>query len=666
MLNFIKSKLAETYSVDTEPVKQIENDGMVDDATFMEYANLFQELAEVPDEEETDDSERSLGIEIPIEDDFELDTIEINLVDGRITDVPMDATVMECQYEQMKPFEEFVQEAYSQIRQLTRESDNVYNSRVINHANELYKHYEEECIQEGLFGFGDININDDRVPDSIYLGLGKDGDKDYNPKVNVYFKTRNNKISKKQLDAVNVFKNADLKNTTDVVSEIAKRDYPELAKYDNTWDYAKPNGVFVPEQNGAKFEIDLCFDISLKEKDVKIWLTWSKPINSTGRGGKTDIDKCKKPSISSFKSKTQSIRESYNMINSKMPSRFDDSEYLQEAIDFGGAPEGGDVNPPAMGETPVDEPTVGVDPNATPGGGEIGDETTPPSEGVGAEAPAEGEAGAPTTTIPVENNDVSSQIADKVASDQSGDGVTNDFDLGDSAGLDSTDITFGDEQGGTGEETPVEDTVPDEGQTSGLDDIDSQIDDLGGSSDMGDESIEDGMNNDIDIENMTIDELIEQGSEKLKGMTIQQIKDFLTSSTPEQIQEAFILTSNNINKEVKKGIAEALSVLNDSDNNSSDLFKIFRKTSKTLNRTLSKASKSSKVYSEEEMKDIKKLNSILVDLSSSLKEKSTDVSYVQTIKSLIKSFVSQAVVVNKICDSKDKISNNQEAMKKHK
>ena len=65
------------------------------------------------------------------------------------------------------------------------------------------------------------------------------------------------------------------------------------------------------------------------------------------------------------------------------------------------------------------------------------------------------------------------------------------------------------------------------------------------------------------------------------------------------------------------------------------------------------------------MKDIKKLNSILVDLSSSLKEKSTDASYVQTIKSLIKSFVSQAVVVNKICDSKDKI-NNQEAMKKHK
>ena len=86
---------------------------------------------------------------------------------------------------------------------------------------------------------------------------------------------------------------------------------------------------------------------------------------------------------------------------------------------------------------------------------------------------------------------------------------------------------------------------------------------------------------------------------------------------------------------------------------------------------MSKASKSIKVYNEEEINHIKKLNKCLVDLITTMKDKVTDESYANTIKSLIKAFISQSVVVNKFCEdrlpNKDKNKSNKPMMQmKHK
>jgi hypothetical protein len=79
----------------------------------------------------------------------------------------------------------------------------------------------------------------------------------------------------------------------------------------------------------------------------------------------------------------------------------------------------------------------------------------------------------------------------------------------------------------------------------------------------------------------------------------------------------------------------------------------FKKYGKKLNRVLTKASKCPKVYNNNEIDNIKKLNKCLADLMVTIKA-STDKSSIQVIKRLMKAFTSQAAVVGKIVEKKKK------------
>jgi sugar-specific transcriptional regulator TrmB len=152
---------------------------------------------------------------------------------------------------------------------------------------------------------------------------------------------------------------------------------------------------------------------------------------------------------------------------------------------------------------------------------------------------------------------------------------------------------------------------------------------------------------------MSIDDLIKNGTERLKGMSIGQLKEFLANSDATSVQEAFILTNANINDEVDVLLRKTLGVLNDNKMEIGQLVNEFKKYGKKLNRVLTKASKCPKVYNNNEIDNIKKLNKCLADLMVTIKA-STDKSSIQVIKRLMKAFTSQAAVVGKIVEKKKK------------
>ena len=125
-----------------------------------------------------------------------------------------------------------------------------------------------------------------------------------------------------------------------------------------------------------------------------------------------------------------------------------------------------------------------------------------------------------TAEIPVETNDVSDEIADKVASESQDMG--SDEAINDDLNNISDDDVSGLDTSMDGAELPGDDG--------------SSI-------------------NPEDFDNMSIDDLISQGSEKLKSMSIGQLKQFLSGDenldpmVEEAFQEAFFLTPRNINKE---------------------------------------------------------------------------------------------------------------------
>lgn len=669
MFDYIKSKIAENNR-DVFGNNNIDTPEFDEDVAIVEYAHIFQELDDISVEGEDSTRDRSLAIDIPIEDDLEIESIEFNISDGRITDIPMDATVQEAQYDKMKQYEEFVQEAYNNTQRYPRESEQGFYNRITGIADKRFNEYQNMCIQEGMFGFGMININDARVPSTLYCDFGKvDGDKNYCLKLDVYFVTdKKHRISKKQLDAIQAFSsNEPTSWIAGPLYEALKKKYPkemeDIKSETDIWDVAKPHAIYVPEQTTKNFEVLIGFEISFREKDEgDYFMTWSKSPTkqSSGNKGKTD-NMLKRVNVSKFKSKHSVIRESYELKMKRRPSRFDDV-IVQEAIDFGNAPET-DNNPPGMDEGNV-EPTVGggddMNVQQPTTDGEV-DMTTDPSTNVSTDDNNGTTPEPDANAVPVDTNDVSDQIADKVANEQQPDSpsIGNDFDMGDTSS--DADLNIGDEG---------DSSIDDDGG-DGDTDVDEKLGELDSMSDDNNELDNDEMNDSIDIENMTIDELIQQGSEKLKGMTIQQIKDFISQNPSEQVQEAFILTKNNINDELLKSLKEALLILNDSEKDAKTLLAEFKKTGKRLNRVLSKAGKSIKVYNEEEINHIKKLNKCLVDLITTMKDKVTDESYVNTIKSLIKAFISQSVVVNKFCEdklpNKDKNKSNKPMMQmKHK
>lgn len=632
MLDYIRSQInaRNENTVKTPAAEDIPNDVIV------EYAHIFQELDDVSIEGAEVDKARKMSLDIPFEDeDVEIDNIEFNLNDGRVTDVPGDASVQEA-YAEIKTYEKFYQETYDETTRLPRETDSMFEKRVAVDAAKKYAEYCETATEQGLFGFDDISVTDSRVPSKMNVDFGsvdeKDDSKSFFGKVKTFFATdKNHNIKKHQLDSVNLVKNG-------AFSKIGK---PLMAymesKYDiptgsSVWDVVTPMNLYVPRNNGDSFCVVLEYMNELTNK--KEYFGWTRPVNDNVE----NIENMEKLNMESFVNETH--YENHDVVVQEAAMRDEVSKkrtysrFYQEAIDFGGA-DGGDSSDAGSDLPPTDDSTDTPDDSSA----NTSNDDPTVDTGNASDAPESNDDASTGDDSDKEQavvNDVSQQIAEKVADQTKSD--TQD----DSSTDDGTSVSFDDDDMNTDDDTA-------EGNAS----IDDQINDLDNTT-SDDDSITDDMDADTsDFDNMTIDQLIEQGSEKLKGMTLQEIKDFINSGDKDAIQEAFILTKKNINQEVDNNIRACLGLLND---NKMDLDKIVRKfkfSGHKLNRTLTKAIKMKDVYSSNEVNDLQKLNKSLVDLMTSLR-KSKDNTYVAQIKNNIRVFVSQCKVVSDFIEDKIK------------
>lgn len=629
MFDYIKKKVQEQEDLNRSNA-EFEND---DSELIVEYAHLFQELDDLTVEGEDVNRTRSMGIDIPLEDDVEIDSIEFNISDGRITDVPMDATVQESNYTVMKTFEDFYQEALNVVPRFPRDTNESHGFRCVVEARKNFDKYKSHVIQEGLFGFDKISLDDPRIPSKITVNFGPmaPGKSDYFVKLDVFFEIdKKRRILKKQLESVNfAVSNEAFERLGEALPNLMREAYPnQMADVKNIWDVMTPVKVCVPVDPIDTYKIYVGFECDFL--DGIDYFSWSLPIKSATTRHKSDegfentFEPMKKNVVDGLDimSKKEFMKESYEI---RRPDRFSsDNNIYQEAIDFGD--EGSE--PPASDNNTGDDdtPSVSMDENSG------GEEATPPAE----------------EKTPVDTNNVSDQIAEKVSeetnSENNSDIPTDDTSMTDPTSTDDMSM-----------DPNVDPTSTD--PTS----VDQQLNDLdeSGNTDMG---LDEGPTAEVDVENMTIDELLEQGSEKLKGMTIQQLKDFLATGTEAEIQEmftqeSFILTKKNINKEVDVNLRKVLGILNDNQMELEELIKEFKKAGKKLNRVLSKAGKMKKVYSDDECNEMIKLNKCLVDLMQTMKV-SDESSYLSVIKRLMKAFTTQSPVVAKIVESKKSSDNN--------
>lgn len=645
MLDYIKNQIKSRMPVENNSVEPSTED--IPNDVIVEYAHLFQELDDISIEGSEVDKARKMSIDIPFEDeDIEIESIEFNLGDGRVTDVPGDATVQE-EYSYMKTYDQFYQEATESTTRMPRESDAMFDKRVSDVATKNYEEYCARAAEEGLFGFDDLSIGDSRVPSKLNIDFGpisEDSDKSFFTKVKTFFATdKDHNISKKQLDSVNLVGNG-------AFSKIGK---PLMAymesKYDvpagaSVWDVATPMNLYVPRGNGDSFCVVLEYMNELTNK--KEYFGWTRPVKSQGSIEKSTvvqesaeivkpdcqesfIDDMERVNMESFVNETHYenhdtfIQESE--MREELASRRHYSRFYQEAIDFGNADGGSDL-PPAEGEdTSSDDTPADTTPDTS------NDDATVDT-GNASDAPESNDDSTDKETAAV--NDVSKEIAEKV-SEKTQDDMSDDSST-DSG--DTTDVSFDDD-----DTTSVDDQ---------LDDLDNSMGDTESSDDVDDDmSSDDDTSGDVDFDNLTIDQLIEQGSEKLKGMTLQEIKEFLSSGSEEAVQEAFILTKKNINKELDIELRKCLGILNDNQMDLDKLLKKFKFAGKKLNRVLTKAAKIKDAYSTDEVQSIQKLNKVLVELLTSLKN-SKDSTYVSKIKNLIREFVSQSKVVGSFVEDK--------------
>ena len=643
MLDYISKQLK--ARMQTDAPDPIQEEAQMDEA-ILECAHLFQELDDLSIEGTEAGSPRPFTkIDIPLEDDIEITNVELNLLDGRVTDIPADATVQEFEYYGMKDHNYFYQEAYRETTQFMRESDEQYSRRLHAIADQKLAAYKNYCIQEGLFGFDKLNVNDGRVPSRVTLDFGKLNGKDYSVKLVVKFEVdKKHRILKKQLDSIMVLQmNKEFETAVQSTALMIFGPKVGIENQDDIWKKVTPIELVVPCDPADKFCVAIGFE--LEGSDKTEYLEWVAPIKAVKKGendwqmgadqkpGKTegDLENVTSGKISKLQTitKGEAIKqEAYEMeMNKHVPNRF-----YQEAIDFG--------NPD---EAPASDPnaaSVSFD--------------TPPADGAeqpAGDVPADGSTDAPTEGETedkeiVDTNNVSDQIAEKISDETQNDANAEDVSID---GVDSStdaDVSDVDTTDAPSDEEIAEDLGEDASTDAAPEDT--------------------AETSDIDFDNMTIDELMAQGQEKMKTMTMQQLKDFLQNgpeaastdvapdadvSVDDTTQEAFFLTRGNIGKELDIHLRKALGILNSSELEITELCKEFRKEGKKLNRVLHKASKMKDVFGEKERTILLKCNHCLTDLMSMLRS-DIDPGSIMTVKRMIQAFVAEATGIAKLLEKK--------------
>ena len=625
MLDYISKQLKERFG--TEDTSRKDESQM--NEAVLEYAHLFQELDDLTmDGTEANSSRPFTKIDIPLEDDVEIDTVELNLLDGRVTDVPSDATVQEHSvlYNRMKTYDEFYQEAYSINTPYPRETHAQFEHRVAREASAKFNTYKNQLIQEGLFGFDKIDINDRQVPAKITLDFGKMGSKDTNYYVKLpvkYQVDKKHRILLKQLHSVQQVQNDD--KLVDDFRQLVFNLLGEKAGVtdeDHLWDNITPVEVVVPVDPADQYCVAIGFEIDGSEQIE--YIEWMAPVKGNKKPEQPGrlVDGAEIQRVQAI-TKGKAVQEM--AVPKKKPSRF-----FQEAIDFGNPDEAPAADPNATSISFDDTgaaPAADTQVDAAPADGQ--DQTTPPDQ-------TATDATGTDDKEKVDPNDVSAEIADKIADDTQNQDDINVDDVNVDASVDGVDDT-------TSSDTDID------ADLNSMDTTDVTATD--------DTSAEDTSS--LDFDNMTVDELLSQGSEKLKGMTIQQLKDFLNSpdGTPpptaegEATQEAFFITRGNVGKELDIHLRKTLGILNNNDMDINEICGAFRKEGKQLNRVAHKASKMKKLFNETEIKQLQRLNACLSDLLSMMRA-DIDQNSIMTVKRMIQAFVAEATGVAKMLEKK--------------
>ena len=663
MLDFIKSQI--------NP-KQGENKAIepneVPDETVLEYASLYQELADLSEKGTDEDSPRKMGLalDIPLEleaTDIEPTTIEFDIESGTLTDVNNDKTaVVESSYEGMKTYDQFYKEAANVIQRFARESDAAYDARVSEYANEMYTEYCNDATQYGYYGFNSVSLDDERVPSKMTVDFGpvtQESDTSFISKVNVFFSTDDDHcITKKQLDSVARVKAGAFKGIGPAIMAYMESTYTVPEK-STLWDICTPKNLIVPKGNGDSFCVVLEFTNELTGESE--YYGWTQPVIEDASD--ITMESCVEINKNAFVSESQyENKDNYMKFleeEMKKPVRITKrpiSRFVQETIDFGtgdtAATDAGTTDDTAGTTTVTGDQPAGDDTANADGNVDTGNSSDAPESN---DTDTNGE-----NKEIVDTNNVSSEIADKVAEKQQEnmnpdtgaiEGETITFDDGTSTtgvgGTDDTSVSLDEETPSV--EEPAESTDNEMSVDDQLADLDTTPDEASDDAENPIPGVDD--NGNIDLDNMTIDQLIEQGSEKLKSMPLGEIKNFLQSDSPEVEMESFIITANNVNDNVAANIRKCLGVLNDNQEKADKIFVRFTTSGKKLNRVLTKASKMTKIYSAEEIDSIKKLNRSLVDLLLVLKKNRRN-GDVNKIKAAIKTFTDNSKKVSSFVEKK--------------
>ena len=648
MLDYIKKQLNvdDGNSVVTESAvvnNNETNDEDVDNSVLLECAHLFQELDDLS-ETGSGALARNNGIDIPLEDDIEVDTVELNLMNGNVL-VPGDASVQESAdvepEPEMKSYEEFYNEAYETHSRFPREDENTFLNRMKVTADKAYNAYIEQCYQEGLFDFGKVKLDDPSVAWTVTFDWGLvSGTASGMKTADLKYAAQSRKITKKQRDT-----GVMLANSPTIVTDLMKMYVEGFKQKAATMPNAetllaggldsvlKIDFIGIPEAPKAtdKYAIVVCASTAipgLPTCDLYFEFSVQKSQNLTGMATDVPIvDNTTDQTMSArggFLDRIQMAQESY-VEGRRRIRRFDDDDdtsrfYYQEAIDFGEG--GGDE----------DAAEVKGDDSGDEGGAEVTD------------------SGESEEREAIDTNDVSDKIVEKVKETEAEEkGAVDDVNIDDADSVPSDDN--GGEEKDAVEDTEVSDT-PDDVEVSDSDegsDFDSSV-----------------PTNNEDFDNMTIEDMLKLGEDKLKTMSIKQLKDFIASNGMNEEEpasegeepeadaedfesEAFFVTKKNVNAALDAALRAALGILNENDISSDEIFKKFKKFAKKLNRVSAKASNMSEVYSEEERNKIGELNEKLIKLTGDMGSKSKDVA---TIKASLKDFLVTAQAVGKIVESK--------------
>jgi len=707
MLNFLRQEIAKKeqekkkafHAQEAQPIQEM-------DEEILKFAHLFQEMEELTIVGTNAQRERPV-IDIPIEDDIELDLVEVDVKTGRIVDVPMDVQTNEA-FSQEKTFDDFYQEASKKVPRFHRESNKSYRNRIQTKASELYSEYHDYIVQEGLFGNDMMSIGDDRVPSNAMVDLGplhEGGSRHYIAKLPVFFETTNDhQISLNQIHALNVASNLEaFEHMGEALRGLLVKDGLNKELYnEEIWDIATPLRVIVPIVN-EKFVVGIEFEIEGIKHPYPVMWSINKSIVRQSKSGKVenkdelmkklggdkeheydnikvadkDFDSMKLVCKKDFK-ESEAIKEAAMYVP---PNRWRTGDrFYQEAIDFGGgAP---DPNTGMGGGATADLNNMGGAPDLN--------QTTPTAN-----------ADASTATT----NDVSQQIADSVANataaNTAAQGQANIMSTNPTFDA-NVDDTFSDLDNAMGAvDTPPADDMSDMNTPpAGMDDLGDDVGTPPMDTPAPAESLDDitppdtdtdpipeeptgdmdkGLG-DVDIDNMSMDDMIQQGIEKLKTLPMAQLKEFLsdgsggvgssggddlslefaiTTETDEVVTEAF-----HLKKELSMGIRRILGDLNSNDMSWKEIFEGVKKDGKGLSKTLSRAIKTKDFsYAKRELEGLgHALNELTMQLDGTPAS-----GQVSKIKDSIKNFAKSSKAVSKVIDLNDlveeKISDVEYAMR---